>query len=202
MTPSLTIWIVVPLLGGLIGYATNRIAVMMIFRPYEPRRVLGIRFHGLIPRRQADMAKSIGGVVGGHLLGHDDIMGALGEVDLTQLAEKVIDRGLGPKIDELRKLPLVGGFLTDERVHDLKAQMASAISDNKELLISEFERAMESGIDVQEIVSRKVAAFPVQRLEELILEVASRELRSIEVLGGVLGVLIGFGQVAVLALLG
>ena len=201
METSPLIWIVVPLLGGVIGYATNRIAVMMIFRPYQPRRILGVRFHGLIPRRQADIALSIGRVVGGHLIQHDDIIAAFGQVDLGQLAEAAIERGLGPKIDELRKLPLVGGFLTEERVADLKRQMAQSIVDNRQLLFEQLEQAVEQGIDVNEIVATKVAAFPVQRLEELILEVASRELRSIEVLGGVLGLIIGFLQVGVLQLL-
>ena len=200
MELSLQTWIALPLLGGLIGYATNRIAVMMIFRPYRERRILGWRLQGLIPRRQADIAQSIGRVVGGHLVHHDDIIAAFAGVDLDRLADKAIERGLGPKIEELRRLPLVGGFLTDERVADLKRQMARAIVDNREALFEELEQAVESGIDVHAIVAEKVAAFPVQRLEELILEVASRELRAIELLGGVLGVLIGFVQVGVLAL--
>jgi uncharacterized membrane protein YheB (UPF0754 family) len=67
-------------------------------------------------------------------------------------------------------------------------------------LVLEVEKALEEGLDVQAIVERKVAAFPVERLEALVLEVAARELRWIEVLGGVLGLLIGLLQVAVLAL--
>ena len=51
------------------------------------------------------------------------------------------------------------------------------------------------------LVTAKVAAFPVERLEELILQVASRELRAIEILGAVLGLLIGLVQVLLLALL-
>ena len=59
----------------------------------------------------------------------------------------------------------------------------------------------EDGLDVQRIVTEKVAAFPMPRLEQLILDVASRELRAIELLGGALGVIIGFAQVGLLSLL-
>ena len=52
------------------------------------------------------------------------------------------------------------------------------------------------------IVEDKVAAFPVERLESLIVEVASRELRAIEVLGGVLGAAIGLAQAGLMAWLG
>jgi uncharacterized membrane protein YheB (UPF0754 family) len=47
---------------------------------------------------------------------------------------------------------------------------------------------------VPQLVETKVAAFEVEKLEAIILEVASRELVAITWLGGVLGVLIGFGQ--------
>ena len=48
-------WIGVPLLGGVIGYVTNRIAVKMIFRPIKPVSVLGIKVQGLIGRRQREL---------------------------------------------------------------------------------------------------------------------------------------------------
>ena len=46
----------------------------------------------------------------------------------------------------------------------------------------------------------KVQAFDLDRLENMILEIATRELRAIEILGGVLGVLIGLIQVGILML--
>ena len=202
MTISPWIWIAVPALGGVIGYATNRIAVKMIFRPIRPVRVLGVRIQGLMPRRQAELATSIGRVVGGHLVEHGDIVQALETIDLEELVGRAIDRGLAPKIEELRKLPFVSGFLTDERVAELRAQFLAGILDDKQALFAELERAVESKLDVEQLVAEKVRGFPLERLEELILEVASRELRGIELLGGVLGTLIGLGQVGVLLLLG
>ena len=69
--------------------------------------------------------------------------------------------------------------------------------EHKEEVLDEVERGLSKGLNVPELVERKVGAFPVQRLEELILEVASRELRAIVVLGFVLCVLIGGLQVLV-----
>ena len=33
-------WILPPLLGAIIGYVTNRIAIKMLFRPLNPKRFL------------------------------------------------------------------------------------------------------------------------------------------------------------------
>jgi len=201
MDPSLTAWILIPLLGGVIGYVTNRLAVAMLFRPQEPVSLLGLRLQGLMPRRQAELAQSVGRVVGDHLVEKRDVMDALQTIDLQGLVEGAIEKGLAEKISELQRLPLVGTFLTPERVADLRGQMVQAMLENREAILEQIEAAVEDGLDVQRIVTEKVAAFPMPRLEQLILDVASRELRAIELLGGALGVIIGFAQVGLLSLL-
>lgn len=198
MPPSLATWITLPLVGALIGYATNWLAVKMIFRPIRPVRVLGVRVQGLMGKRQGDLARSIGKVVGGHLVGHDDVVRSFAKVDFDRLLGDVLERGMAPKVQELRSLPLIGGFLTEERVAGLMASLVQGILQHKELVLERLETAVEEGLDVRALVAEKVAAFPVEKLESLVLEVASRELRAIEVLGGVLGGLIGLGQVFLL----
>ena len=64
-------WILPPLLGAIIGYVTNRIAIKMLFRPLNPKRVLGIHVPltpGVIPRNRFDLARTIGRMVSEQLL--------------------------------------------------------------------------------------------------------------------------------------
>ena len=64
-------WILPPLLGAIIGYVTNRIAIKMLFRPLNPKRILGIRVPltpGVIPRNRFDLARTIGRMVSEQLL--------------------------------------------------------------------------------------------------------------------------------------
>ena len=194
--PDLWTWITLPAIGALIGWSTNWLAVKMIFRPIKRRRFLGIPVQGLIGKRQQELAKAIGRVVGDHLVEHKDVLRSLNKLDFTGILNGVLDRGLSPKIAELRSLPLIGGFLTTERVTDIRNSIVQGVMAHKETVLDEVERGLAKGLDVPALVEKKVAAFAVEKLESLILEVASRELRAIEVLGGVLGALIGIGQVA------
>ena len=64
-------WILPPLLGAIIGYVTNRIAIKMLFRPLNPKRILGIRVPltpGVIPRNRFDLARTIARMVSEQLL--------------------------------------------------------------------------------------------------------------------------------------
>ena len=199
---ELWIWFAIPAIGGVIGYLTNRLAVKMIFRPIKPINILGFRLQGLMPRRQADMAKSIGAVVGDHLVRHEDLARGLDSVDMESILMELLDHGLGPKIQELRGLPLIGGFLTEARIEDLRKSIISSLVEHKGKIMDKLEAALEKGLDVQALVTDKVAAFPLDKLEALVLQIAAKELRAIEILGGVLGLLIGIGQVALLYFLG
>ena len=196
--PDLTTWITIPAVSGLIGWVTNWLAVKMIFRPIRPRSFLGIRVQGLIGRRQQDLAKAIGRVVGNHLVEHKDVVKSLNKLDFEGMLRGLLDKGLGPKVQELRGLPLIGGFLTEERVNDIRDSIVKGIMQHKEAVLDEVEKGLAKGLDVPGLVEKKVATFAVEKLEGMILEVASRELRAIEWLGGLLGVLIGVAQVGFL----
>ena len=202
MEVSPATWIAIPLISAVIGYVTNLIAVRMIFRPIEPVDVLGVRVQGLMGRRQKELAESIGRVVGSHLISHEDIARSFAGLDFERLIGGVLGSALEPKIAELRALPLVGSFLTDARIADLQKSVVASIAKDREALLAKIEAALDEGLDVQAIVTEKVAAFPVERLEELVLEVANRELRAIEWLGGLLGLLIGILQVVLIGVLG
>ena len=179
--PDIWTWITIPAIGGLIGLMTNWLAVKMIFRPVKPRRFLFIKMQGLIARRQKELAKAIGDVVGNHLVEHKDVIKSLNKLDFGGILGRVLDKGLGPKIQELRSLPLIGGFL-----------------DHREAVLDEVEKGLSQGLDVPKLVETKVASFEILKLESLILQVANRELRGIVVLGGVLGIMIGLLQVGFL----
>lgn len=196
--PDLWTWITIPAIGGLIGWITNWLAVKMIFRPIRARRFLFFKVQGLVGRRQQELAKAIGRVVGEHLVEHKDVVKALNKLDFHGVLANVLDQGLGPKIQELRGLPLIGGFLDEARVRDIREAIVGGIMVHKDAVLDQVEKGLAAGLDVPRLVETKVAAFAVEKLEALILEVASRELRAIEVLGGVLGVLIGLGEVAIL----
>lgn len=60
-----------PIVGGIIGYFTNDLAIKMLFRPYRPLYIAGRRLPftpGLIPSNQERLAKRIADTIMGSLL--------------------------------------------------------------------------------------------------------------------------------------
>ncbi len=65
------------LLSGAVGYLTNWIAIMMVFRPYVPKKWLFFWPQGLIPRNKPNIAKKVGEKVGNELLSPEKIASEL-----------------------------------------------------------------------------------------------------------------------------
>lgn len=64
-------WVLPPLLGAIIGYLTNSLAIRMLFRPLRRWRILGLPVPftpGVIPRRRHELAESIAAMVSRELL--------------------------------------------------------------------------------------------------------------------------------------
>jgi uncharacterized membrane protein YheB (UPF0754 family) len=69
-------YLVVPLVGGFIGYLTNRIAIRMLFRPLKKWRIGPIPVPltpGVIPSKRYELAENIGEMVGEHLITADQV---------------------------------------------------------------------------------------------------------------------------------
>ncbi|MFO7813675.1 MAG: DUF445 family protein [Pelovirga sp.] len=99
-------YLIPPLLGAVIGYVTNYIAIRMLFRPLRAWRLFGVRVPltpGIIPAKRAELARRMGEMVGDHLLTADDVGRALGKesiqlelrMTVTQKLSLLLDRPSG-----------------------------------------------------------------------------------------------------------
>ena len=123
--------------GAIIGYITNWLAIKMLFRPYEEKRILGFKVPftpGLIPKEQKRIAKNVGETVGEHLLSKENLINAL-------CSEEVYSH-----IDILVKDKVRNIATSDKKLSDILSPLRSDIYDNlKELKNKDsFKETIES----------------------------------------------------------
>jgi uncharacterized membrane protein YheB (UPF0754 family) len=64
-------WVLPPVVGAVIGYVTNAVAIKMLFRPLKEARLFGVRLPftpGILPRERHKLADSIGRMVENELI--------------------------------------------------------------------------------------------------------------------------------------
>ena len=87
-----------PILGAIIGYGTNWLAIKMLFRPLKPIKIgkFTLPFTpGIIPKRREGLAKAIGDSVGNHLFTRDDMEQML----LSEEVENAVVNGILTKFE-------------------------------------------------------------------------------------------------------
>lgn len=91
------------LLGALIGYVTNAIAIKMLFRPLTKKMIFGIHVPftpGIIPKQRSQLADSIGKMVSERLLTESAVKQQLGSEKFQNGLEKSIDKSIEELINK------------------------------------------------------------------------------------------------------
>ncbi len=183
------------IVGAAIGWMTNVLAIKLLFRPIVPVvvPVVGWEIQGLIPKRKAELARSIGEAVEQELVSMEEIMDrVIEEADKSQFVEMIKERVV--EVAE-RKMPSI---LPSSMKSMLLKYIADIIDDEGEAMITNLSEqvvhhAAES-VSLAAIIEEKIMAYPFEEVEAIVLKIASKELKHIEVLGGVLGGAIGLIQ--------
>ncbi|MBQ3423262.1 MAG: DUF445 family protein [Romboutsia sp.] len=181
-------------IGGLIGYITNVIAIKLIFRPIVPIKIpiINKEIIGLIPKRKSEIANNIGEIVAQEFISIDEILDkAITEKDKQNILEYIKVKIKLIIDDKMGFIP--GGFK-----NIVQSFISDAIEEEIKLSIDELEEEIKININkrinIQEIIETKINNLDLYMLENLILKVVKNELRHIEILGLVLGFLIGIVQ--------
>ena len=196
-------WCLLPLIAAVIGWGTNYLAVRMLFHPRVEKSILGLRIQGVFPKRQKVLAEKLGQLVARELFSMHDVRKHLqGEdfiVHVTKTIEAKVDEFLQEKLAET--IPMASMFLgsgmVDTIKHSLVESLAKAVPELGDMFVTHLEKNM----DVEIVVREKVEAFSSDKLEEMLLSIMNREFRFIEMVGAVLGFVIGLVQLGILWLL-
>ncbi|MFP4287326.1 MAG: DUF445 domain-containing protein [Candidatus Izemoplasmataceae bacterium] len=181
------------IIGGFIGYLTNKIAVKMLFRPIQPKRVLMFRFQGLLPKRKSTIAKSMGRVIEQEFLTKDDIVETFLNEETKSSFKALLKVRLTEKINALIP-PMFKSMLGS----NLDSKIKNFIEkDGEELIHEVFDHLRNHGIeklDIPALVEEKVDAMDIIEFEKLVYDIVDKELKHIEIVGLFLGMFIGLAQ--------
>ena len=127
-------YIITPVMGTVIGYGTNYVAVKMLFRPKNEVKILGHTLPftpGAIPKGKPRLAKAIGDVVGNTLITKDDIKSKLlSEHTQAAVIGKISDILNGGIKSEVMAI----GKLDDEGYAAVKAKISDTLTE--QILVS------------------------------------------------------------------
>ncbi|MCU0388323.1 MAG: DUF445 family protein [Chitinophagaceae bacterium] len=191
--------LLIPFISGFIGYITNLVAIKMLFHPKNPVNILGIKVQGIFPKRQQQFAEKLGKLVGQELLSFAEIEAQLTANEnltkLTPVVEQHLDNFLRHKLSA--EMPIISAFIGEKTIQKLKAVFLEEMNLLFPDLMKKYAQHLEEDLDLERIVTEKVSNFSSEKLEGLLYQIMSKEFRFVEIIGAVLGFLIGLLQIGI-----
>lgn len=189
-----------PLIAALTGWVTNYLAIKMLFHPRKKIDLYFFSLQGIFPKRQQLLADRLGKMVSKELFSFDDIRDRFTSTDTAAEINKVLDEKLegflGVKLKDT--IPVLNFFITAKMRTRIKNMMHEEFQHILPDILSRYSDKLEKDIDVESIVKQKVSAFSSDKLEDILFSIMKKEFKFIEILGAVLGFLIGLIQLLIL----
>jgi uncharacterized membrane protein YheB (UPF0754 family) len=187
----------IPFISAFIHWLTIWMALKLLFHPRQPKKILGFTLHGVFPKRQQQIAESLGRIVGQELLSFEDIEQTITNPANVQrilpLAEDHIDNFLRVKLKE--SMPMISMFIGDKTIGQLKTVFMKELEELFPVIMKNYVAHLKNDLDLEKIVVDKIANFSSDRLETMLNQILTKEFRFVEVIGAALGFFIGLLQI-------
>ena len=187
------------LLSTFTGWITTWIAIKMLFHPRNPIKILGLTIQGIFPKNQRLIAEKLGQVVGKELLSFDEIEQKVTNPENLQKLrpdiEHHIDNFLRNKLKDV--FPMLSMLIGEKTILQLKDAFLLELESLFPVLMKGYMAKLEKDLDLEKIVTEKVASFSTQKLEDILNQITKKEFKFLEFVGGFFGFIIGLIEIAV-----
>ena len=184
-----THYIIPVLLSTFTGWITTWIAIKLLFHPRRPVNVLGIKIQGIFPKNQLLIAQKLGQVVSKELISFAEIEAKVTDPEnlkkLRPEIEKHVDSFLREKLKET--FPMLSMFMGEKTIGQLKAAFLMELENLFPVLMKSYMTKLEQDLDLEKIVTEKVAGFSSNKLEDILDQITKKEFKFLEFVGGVFG---------------
>ena len=189
-------WWVLPAFGVFVGYATNWMAINMIFRPLNPTRVGPWTLQGLFLRRQKEVAAVWCGLVTREIVTLQHIMYAMMYGPRGDRARALIRRHIEPVADRVVRgyapaAELVMGEETLGGIRESVGDKAVAVSTDA---FDHWPFNRDRAVIIEDLLRERMEGMPPADFQDLLRPCFQEDEMKLILTGAALGFLAGIGQ--------
>ena len=189
-------WWVLPIFGLIVGYATNWIALNIIFRPLFPKRIGPWTVQGLFLKRQVEVAAIWCRLVTSEILTIRNIMRAMLEGPRADRAQRMIRRHVESIADEAVGLlqPAARLAVGDDEYDEIKERIgdkAVAVSGDP---FDDWEFSGGRAARLEHLLRERMESLPPDEFQDLLRPCFQEDEMKLILVGAALGFVAGLAQ--------
>lgn len=194
------VWWVLPVGGLVVGYATNWIALNLIFRPLHPVSIAGFRIQGLFLKRQKEVSASFCRIVVQEVVTLQRLIEALLDGAHRERSRALLRRNIKPIVDDVAgrmglvtKLAIQAAF-GPASFAQIKDSVAAKAEAEAPLPFEDPAFSRERGSRVQALIQSRMELLPPEDFQDLLRPCFQEDELTLILVGAVLGGLAGLAQ--------
>ena len=193
-------WWLLPLGGLIVGWATNWLALKMIFNPKKEINVLGIKIHGLFIKRQREVATEYSKIVSSKILTvermFERIFRGKASDKMVTILQGHVKRAIDEQVGLSRNIYQI--FAGTKKYDELKDMAATRFVESLPHSIHRTFEYAEDALDLETTMREKMAGLSPDEFEGVLRPAFQEDEWILILVGAVLGGLAGLGQLVFL----
>ena len=195
-------WWILPLGGLLVGYATNWIAIKIIFEPKQPIRFAGLTIQGMFLKRQTEVSRVYADIIEQKLINPKNITHMIlhgsGSAQLLELIELHVNDAIERYVAIAQPYFALG--VGSENYFKMKSMAVKRLfEDSDKYLYYAFDYANEA-LRVGDDLCERMQALSSEEFEGVLRPAYQQDEWKLIVTGAILGMAAGFAQLYLLML--
>ncbi|MHB8659129.1 MAG: hypothetical protein ACYC91_14455 [Solirubrobacteraceae bacterium] len=176
LTHFVSIWWLLPLLGVLVGYVTNWLALWMIYEPPEPRRYGPFRFQGLFIRRQPEVSDVYARIVADEIVTVANFGDELLHGPQSDRTRSLIEAAMRPAIDRAtgRVRQAVRVAIGTREYDRIRESLAHEPVETMMIPLSDPQFSREQSVAMRKLISERMREMAPREFADM-LRTATRE---------------------------
>eukprot|EP00658_Telonema_sp_P-2_P065654 TRINITY_DN54850_c0_g1_i1.p1 TRINITY_DN54850_c0_g1~~TRINITY_DN54850_c0_g1_i1.p1 ORF type:complete len:253 (+),score=76.00 TRINITY_DN54850_c0_g1_i1:61-819(+) len=190
-------WFILPGFGLLVGWATNYIALLLIFNPIEPKKVCCFTVHGAFLKRQDEVSVEYAKLSTENFLKAEYLFEEILEGPKRQVFKRLFVQAVGRHVDSVLGFGGKMGvrvLLGPRKFSAVKLAIAEeALMALPQLMTCCFDY-VDSALNIEPTMREKLAQLPPAEFERVLHPVFEADEAKLIAVGAVLGMAVGFAQ--------
>ena len=196
-------WWLLPVCGALVGYATNWLALKMIFRPRLPRRFLLFTYQGLFLRRQDEVSREYARLMADRVIVPTKIIDNLVRGAQAGRFVDIVHRQVRAVVDEAAGM--LKGVVLFAMGTDRYIQMKRRVTNKVVELLPRHSHRVEgywrNAMNLEQTIHGRLSALPAPEFEAVLHNCFEQDEWMLIAVGAALGTVAGVLQAVLLATL-
>ena len=185
-------WIL-PAFGLFIGFASDWLALQMLFHPKRPVKILGLTYQGLFLKRQQEVSRDYARLVADQIITPGNIWQGLlegpGSDKLFALVQKHVERTVDEQAGIAR--PLVAFAVGSRHYQQMKKAVTEKLVETLPATMKHVEGYAEGAMDVRNTLMERMQKLSPEEFEGMLRPAFKEDEWSLILVGAVLGGLVG-----------